>query len=61
VSYQTTSISGRPEEIEREARRAYDLLGTDHGGFIGYIEEYGCVGMPEENYQACVRAFQSLR
>ena len=57
VSYQTISISGTPEDIKSEARRLRETLGTDAGGFIGYIEEYGCVGMPEENYQACVRAF----
>ena len=60
VSYQTTSISGTPEEISREARRLYDLMGTKRGGFVGYVEEYGCMGMSEANYQASVRAFQSL-
>jgi len=60
VSYQTVSISGTPAEIEQEARRLHRLLGNDRGGFIGYVEEYGCMGMSEENYQACVRAFQGL-
>lgn len=60
VSYQTTSISGTAEQIAEEARRVFRLLGTPRGGFIGYIEEYGCVGMPEENYQACVQAFHGL-
>ena len=27
--------------------------------FIGYVEEYGCMGMSEANYQACIRAFQA--
>lgn len=60
VSYQTVSISGTPAEIEREVRRTYDLLATERGGLIGYVEEYGCMGMSEANYQACVRAFQNL-
>jgi hypothetical protein len=60
VSYQTVSISGTPEAIEREARRAFQLLGTPEGGFVGYVEEYSVMGMPEENYHACVRVFENL-
>jgi uroporphyrinogen decarboxylase len=60
VSYQTVSISGTPEEIHDEARRLHRWLGTDRGGFIGYVEEYGCMGMSQENYQACIAAFQAL-
>lgn len=48
VSYQTVSISGSPEEIIEEARRAYALPGTPTGGFIGYVEEYSCMGMSEK-------------
>ena len=60
ISYQTVSISGTSEEIYAEARRMYDLLGNDTGGFIGYVEEYGCMGMSEANYQACGEAFRRL-
>ena len=60
ISYQTDSISGTPEEIHAEARRMYDLLGTEAGGFIGYVEEYGCMGMSQENYRACGEAFRCL-
>jgi uroporphyrinogen decarboxylase len=60
VSYQTVSISGTREEIFREAERLYSLLGSDRGGFIGYVEEYGCMGMSEGNYQACVQAFRNV-
>jgi uroporphyrinogen decarboxylase len=60
VSYQTDSISGTPAGIIEEVRRLHRLLGTARGGFVGYVEEYGCMGMTEENYQACVTAFQSL-
>jgi uroporphyrinogen-III decarboxylase len=61
ISYQTVSITGTPQEIHEEARRLYRLLGTDQGGFIGYVEEYGCMGMSEGNYQACIQAFRTLR
>jgi uroporphyrinogen decarboxylase len=60
ISYQTVSIQGSPEEIYAEARRLYDLLATDQGGFIGYVEEYGCMGMSADNYQACGEAFRRL-
>ena len=60
ISYQTVSISGTVEDIYQEARRLYDLLGTEAGGFIGYVEEYGCMGMPRENYLACGEAFRKL-
>ena len=36
----------------------YELLATEAGGFIGYVEEYGCMGMSEENYRACGEAFR---
>ncbi len=56
ISYQTVSISGTPEDIYQEANRLRRLFETPRGGFIGYIEEYGCMGMSEANYQACVDA-----
>jgi uroporphyrinogen decarboxylase len=60
ISYQTVSISGTVAEIYAEAQRLYDLLGTPSGGFIGYVEEYSCMGMPRENYLACAEAFRRL-
>lgn len=60
ISYQTVSIQGTPEEIFAEARRLFDLLGSREGGFIGYVEEYGCMGMSAENYRACAEAFRRL-
>ena len=60
ISYQTVSISGTREEILAEAQRLYDLLATPDGGFIGYVEEYGCMGMSETNYRACGEAFDRL-
>lgn len=61
ISYQTVSISGTPDDIYKEARRLYSNLGTEKGGFIGYVEEYGCMGMSETNYQACISSFKRLR
>jgi hypothetical protein len=60
ISYQTVSIQGTPEEIYAEARRLYDHLAVPAGGFIGYVEEYGVMGMSAGNYQACGEAFRRL-
>ncbi len=60
ISYQTVSIRGTVEEIYAEARRLYDLLATPAGGMIGYVEEYGCMGMSRKNYLACAEAFRRL-
>ena len=61
ISYQTVSISGTPDEIMAEGRRLYSLLASEKGGFIGYVEEYGCMGMSEENFNACIKAFRQLQ
>jgi uroporphyrinogen-III decarboxylase len=60
ISYQTVSIQGTPEEILAEAQRMFQLLAVPAGGFIGYVEEYGCMGMSPENYRACGDAFRRL-
>ena len=60
ISYQTVSISGTVHEIHAEAKRLYNELATENGGFIGYVEEYSCMGMSPENYKACADAFRSL-
>ena len=60
ISYQTVSILGTTEEIYAEARRLHDQLATPAGGFIGYVEEYGVMGMSAENYKACGEAFKKL-
>jgi len=60
LSYQTTSISGTREEIFSEAEKMYRALGTREGGFIGYTEEYYCMGMSEDNFQACKEAFARI-
>lgn len=60
ISYQTVSITGTPQQIKAEGQRLYDALGTVTGGFVGYVEEYSCMGMTEENYQACIDAFKEI-
>ena len=60
INYQTVSISGTPKEIKAEARRLYNELGTKNGGFIGYVEDYSCMGMSEENFHACADGFKEL-
>lgn len=61
ISYQTVSITGTPADIMNEADRLYENLSTREGGFMGYVEDYACMGMTEENYQACISAFRKLK
>ena len=60
ISYQTVSITGTCEDIMQEAKRLYNDLGTPAGGFIGYVEEYSCMGMSERNFKACGQSFREL-
>jgi len=60
ISYQTVSIDGTPQDIYNEAERLHRLLAGGSGGFIGYVEEYGVMGMSAENYLACGEAFRRL-
>jgi len=60
VSYQTTSITGTKEDIYRDVKKLVDYLGCYNGGLIGYVEEYQSIGITDENYHHCVRAFQEL-
>ena len=61
ISYQTVSISGTVADIYAEAERLHAQLAATTGGFIGYVEEYGCMGMSEQNYHACSEAFRRLK
>lgn len=60
VSYQTTSLSGKKEDIYADVKRLMDNLGCYNGGLIGYVEEYHSIGMSDENYQLCIDAFREL-
>lgn len=61
IDYQNTSISGAPETIYEVAQKQYDLLWDRNSGYIGCLEEYSCMGMSEENYQACKNCFRVLK
>ena len=58
ISYQSVSIKGTPAEIIEEGRRIKNLFECEDGGLIGYVEEYSCMGMSDENYRACKKAFR---
>ncbi len=60
IDHQRRAISGTREEIFDYARRLRDTLGAFNGGFIAYIEDYGCLGMDEEHYQWIREAFHGL-
>ena len=60
ISYQTTSISGTIEDINKEAKKLFKKLATKKGGLIGWIEDYRSIGMTLKNYEACASAFSKL-
>lgn len=60
VSYQTVAITGTPNDIAKEINRLSSLFVKDKGGLIGYIEDYSCMGMSEENYQAHIDGFEYI-
>ncbi len=60
VDHQRRAIHDGREAILDYARRLRDTLGGAGGGFIGYVEDYACLGMSEENYQYVREAFQAL-
>ncbi len=60
IDHQRLAINGSRQEIFDYARRLNDLLGSRHGGFIAYIEDYSCLGMSERNYRWIRQAFESL-
>lgn len=60
VSYQTTSLSGTKEDIYADVKRLVNNLASRNGGLIGYVEEYHSIGLTDENYQNCIKAFREL-
>jgi uroporphyrinogen decarboxylase len=60
VSYQTTSLTGKKDDIYADVKRLMDHLGSYNGGLIGYVEEYHSIGMSDENYWNCINAFREL-
>jgi hypothetical protein len=61
VDHQTVAIHGSRGEIFDYVRRLNDHLGRFNGGFIGYIEEYGSIGMSGENFESIIEAFEELK
>lgn len=57
VDHQRVAISGGRQEILDYAGKLISKLGSFGGGFIACIEDYSCLGMPEQNYQWICEAF----
>jgi len=51
------ALLDRVFSFECDLFRLTTLLGAASGGFIGYVEDYACMGMSGENYDACATAF----
>jgi hypothetical protein len=60
VDHQRRAINGTREEIFAYTRLLANQLGGEDGRFIGYIEDYASLGMPEAQYQWIREAFHSL-
>jgi len=61
IDHQTVALSGNEEDIREYAARLCRKLGTEHGGYIAYIEDYHSIGMSEGNYQAICRVFEEMK
>jgi uroporphyrinogen decarboxylase len=61
VSYQSTSLSGSPEDIYSEVGRLVKSMGRPDGGLIGFIINYKTMGMSEKNYNAIINSFKDYR
>ena len=60
IDHQRRAISGSHDEIFRYARLLQEQLGGANGAFIGFIEDYSCLGMDEEHFQWIRQAFHGL-
>ena len=60
VDLQKVALKASREEIFAYTRKLYDSFGGPAGGFIGYVEEYGSIGLSEANYRACLEALENL-
>lgn len=61
ADHQHVALKGTPQEVREYIIRLNELLGSKGGGFIGYIEDYACLGMTEENYQTIKATFKGLQ
>lgn len=60
VSYQTTSLSGDKQAIWKDVEDVIEYLGANGHGVIGYLERYESIGLSNENYLECEKAFRTL-
>ena len=61
IGYQSTAIQGTVQDIYDEVRDYVDKLGTDKGGFMGFVASFNGIyslGAPEENARAVEKAFE---
>ncbi len=61
IGYQTTAIQGTVQDIFDEVKSYVDCLGTDKGGFIGFVASFNGIyslGAPAENARAVEQAFE---
>lgn len=61
VDMQKVAIFSDKKGIEEYTDRLVRKLGTEKGGFIGYVEEYHSIGLSEENYNYMVEALRNYR
>ena len=58
VDLQKVAVEGTKEQIFDYTVKMIKQLGTDKGGFIGYLEEYHSIGLTDENYLYCEEALK---
>ena len=59
VDLQKVALNGTKQQIFDYTERMIKQLGTERGGFIGYLEEYHSIGLTDENYRYCEEALQT--
>jgi len=60
VDHQRRAITGTRDEIHAYVAQLHRRLGAFNGGFIGYVEDYACLGMDEQHYQWIREAFLAV-
>ncbi|MBS6194134.1 MAG: hypothetical protein KH828_00955 [Clostridiales bacterium] len=61
VDHQNLAMKGSREEIFAYVQRMKDAFFVNGGGYIGYLEEYSCMGMSDETFEDICDAFESIR
>jgi hypothetical protein len=61
VDHQTVAVHGNDADIHAYVDALCEKLASPKGGYIGYIEEYSCVGVSDENYRSISRAFEGRK